>query len=428
MIGRGKAPIYGGGSQKRGRTPLKSRNLMSAAKSFNANRRNFLKAMSIASLGSLPPFLSNSETTPAPENPKALSRSFRQLDPLGELRIGMIGIYGHTGLVLEAIPAIPGARLVAYALQDGERLPDEAIKREDADAISHDFAELKKVPAFRSDTRVYKTYQEMLSKEELDVVGICLPYTLNVFASIAAAEKGIHIMSEKPLATELEDLARLESVLERTGVQISAMLDMRLSPGIRTVRDTVSKGAIGEPILATAQKSYKFGKDRPWFYKERKTYGGTIPWIGIHAIDFIIYTTGLRITQVAAMQSNKALHTYPGTEDNAGILCKLSNGGTAVVTLDYLRPESAHSHGDDRLRVIGSKGVVEMRGEGVELITHDHAVRALPLLPKHSIFADFIAYLRGQGRHVILPGEAIAVNRICLLARQAADEQRIISV
>src|SRR5207247_5321177 len=103
------------------------------------------------------------------------------------------------------------------------------------------------------------------------------PYTLNVFASIAAAEKGIHIMSEKPLATELEDLARLEGVLERTGVQISAMLDMRLSPGFRTVRDTVSKVAIGEPILATAQKSYKFGKDRPWFYKERKTYGGTIP-------------------------------------------------------------------------------------------------------------------------------------------------------
>src|ERR671937_161485 len=106
----------------------------------------------------------------------------------------------------------------------------------------------------------------MFSKEKLDIVGVCLPYTINVFASIAAAEKGIHVMSEKPLATEQEDLNRLEQVVGRTGVQISAMLEMRLSPGIRTVHETISKGLIGEPILATAQKSYKFGKERPWFY------------------------------------------------------------------------------------------------------------------------------------------------------------------
>jgi len=91
-------------------------------------------------------------------------------------------------------------------------------------------------------------------------------------------------MSEKPLATELEHLSKLERVVDRTGTQVSAMLDMRLEPEIRTVRDVISRGLIGEPILATAQKSYKFGNSRPWFYKRLETYGGTIPWIGIHAI------------------------------------------------------------------------------------------------------------------------------------------------
>jgi predicted dehydrogenase len=251
---------------------------------------------------------------------------------------------------------------------------------------------------------------------------------LNVFASMAAAEKGIHVMSEKPLATELEHLTQLERVLDRTGIQISAMLDMRLEPGIRTIQDAISRGLIGEPILATAQKSYKFGDSRPWFYKQRETYGGTIPWIGIHALDYIMYTTGLGITQAAAMQSNKSLSDYPGTEDNVGILLKLSNGGTAVVTLDYLRPASAASHGDDRLRVIGSKGVVEMRGGKVELLTHDNPATELALLAEGSIFADFVAYLRGQSSPALLPGEAIAATRICLLARQAADERRIITI
>src|SRR5262249_17983521 len=155
-------------------------------------------------------------------------------------------------------------------------------------------------PSFRPDTRIYRSYQEMLQKEQLDVVGTCLPYTINVFAAIAAVEKGIHVISEKPLATELDYLARLEQALSQSEAQISAMLDMRLDPEVRTIRDAVSKGLIGEPILATAQKSYKFGTSRPWFYKKRETYGGTIPWIGIHAVDYIMYTTGLGITAVAA--------------------------------------------------------------------------------------------------------------------------------
>jgi len=343
------------------------------------------------------------------------------------LRIGLIGTAGHTNLVLGAIPEIRGARLAAFALHGGERFFNEQAGAKSSGASRKEVQQVQGHRAFRPDTRIYETYQEMFSKEELDVVGTCLPYTINVFASITAAEKSIHVMSEKPLATELSDLDRLEEVVRRTGIQISAMLDMRLSAGILTVRDAIAKGLIGDPVLATAQKSYKFG-ERPWFYKKRETYGGTIPWIGIHAIDFIQYTTQLKIRQVTAMQSNQCHPDYPGTEDNVGILLKLSNGGTAVVTLDYLRPEAAEGHGDDRLRVIGDHGVVEMRGGKVELTTRNQPVRELPLLPSRSIFADFVAYLRGQGQHVIGPGEAIAVSRICLLARQAADEQRLLMI
>jgi predicted dehydrogenase len=394
---------------------------------IDIQRRTFLKALSAAGLANTGALTPGNAEPLATEKKHALASSFRRLDPEGELRIGMIGTSGHTELVLDAIPEIRGARLAAYALRDGERFQNEQAGSQSSGAPQTEKEQVQGVRAFRPDTRIFETYQEMFSKEELDVVGVCLPYTINVFASIAAAERGIHVMSEKPLATELSDLDRLEQVVRRTGVQITAMLDMRLSPGIRTVHGAVSKGLIGDPVLATAQKSYKFG-ERPWFYKKRETYGGTIPWIGIHAIDFIQYTTRLKISQVAAMQSNKCHPDYPGAEDNVGILLKLSNGGTAVVTLDYLRPEAAEGHGDDRLRVIGDQGVVEMRGERVELTTRNQPIRELPLLPRRSIFADFVAYLRGQGDHVIGPGEAIAVNRVCLLARQAADEQRLLSV
>jgi len=395
----------------------------------SATRRSFLKTMSISGLTvhSLMPGqrqLSASESKALSPRPAS---SFHRLDPEAELRVGMIGTSGHTDLVLGAIPKIRGARLIAYALGDAER-SESLGEAGEASRGSRDFEAIKQHPSFLPETKTYQSYQEMFAKERLDVVGTCLPFTLNVFASMAAAEKGIHVMSEKPLATELEHLSQLERVLDRTGIQVSAMLDMRLEPDVRTVRDVISKGLIGEPVLATAQKSYKFGTSRPWFYKKRETYGGTIPWIGIHAVDYIMYTTGLGITQAAAMQSNKTLSDYPGTEDNAGILLKLSNGGTAVVTLDYLRPETATNHGDDRLRVIGSKGVVEMRGGKVELITRDHPPAEVTLLPAGSIFADFVAYLRGQSSVVLTPREAIAATRICLLARQAAEKGQIVAI
>lgn len=390
------------------------------------SRRHFLKSVTGAGLGGAELLLSRSVPSHAAITP-LLSPASRKLDPGVELRVGLIGTSGHTNLVLGALPEIPGARLVAFALKDGQHLQKEVARTGYADRFQTDIDQLKKQPAFRQDTNVYETYQEMFSKENLDVVGICL-YSLNAFASMAAAERGVHIMSEKPLATEMKDLERLRRVVEKSGVGISAMLEMRLSAGIRTIRENVLQGSIGEPVMATGQKSFKFGKTRPWFYKTRQTFGGTIPWIGIHAIDFVMHTTGLKVKQVAAVQGNKAQPDYPGTEDYAAILLGLSNGGTAVVTLDYFRPDGAEGSGDDRLRLVGTKGVIEMRGNAVELITQQTPARSVPLLPGQSIFADFVASLRGLKPHVLPPGEAFEATRVCLLARQAADERRVIQV
>ncbi len=389
-------------------------------------RRDFLRSTTVAGLGSAglllspPAALSTVKSADAPPG--------RRLDPTAELRVGMIGTSGHTGVVLNALGSIPGARLVSYAMKDAQRLQKEVAQTRYADTFQTDTEQVQKHRAWRSDSKIYETYQEMFSKEKLDVVGICLPYAINAFASMAAAERGIHIMSEKPLATEMKDLEQLRKIVDKSGVEISAMLEMRLSPEIRTIHESVARGLIGEPVLATAQKSYKWGQTRPWFYRSRQTFGGTIPWIGIHAIDFILHTTGLRVETAAAVQGNKAHADFPGTEDHVGILLGLSNGGTAVVTLDYLRPETAEDHGDDRLRLAGTKGVIEMRAGKVELITGEGPRRQLQLLPSQSIFADFVAFLRGQAPHILGRDEVFDVNRVCLLARQAADEKRVIAV
>ena len=201
------------------------------------------------------------------------------------------------------------------------------------------------------------------------------------------------------------------------------MMNMRCFPPYRAARKAVQDGLIGEPILLTSQKSYRFGAARPWFYKDLKTYGGTIPWAGIHCVDYMRWVSGRKYVQVSAWHGNKDHPDYPGFQDHAGVLFQLDNGGTAMTNLDYLRPETAPTHGDDRLRIAGSEGVLEVLGaEGrVALISAADGPRELELPEKVDFFADFLAELAGEGEHLISQEDAFRLTEVCLNARDAAE-------
>lgn len=342
------------------------------------------------------------------------SQAKRKIAPDSSIRVGLIGRDGHTGILLDSIPRMQGVQLTAYA----KGRPEE------------DSAWIQEHPACTKQTRVYENYQEMLEREKFDVAGVCLPYYQNAEASIQAARKGIHVLSEKPAATNLEDLERLAREVRQSGVRYSIMLAMRAMPIFQAARTAVQQGAVGEPILISSQKSYKYGSERPWFYKERTTYGGTIPWVGIHALDYMRWVSGQEYAQVAAHHGNKAHPVSPGCEDYAGLLFRLVSGGTAVCHLDYLRPEAAPTHGDARLRIAGKDGVLELlENEGrVNLISSKGRTGELPLPPAVDFFSSFIAELRGEGQHLISCDEAFSITRVCLKAREAADSGKWVTI
>ena len=328
-------------------------------------------------------------------------------------RVGMIGTDGHVNMVLDGIPKVEGASLCAYA----KGHPEDDLDR------------VRRHPAFTDSTVTYDDPESMLDTEGLDIVGVCCPYHLNARASIAAARRKSAIVSEKPVATTLSDLDDLERTVQAEGVRLTAMFGMRLLPALQAARKAVADGLVGTPILATGQKSYKFGS-RPDFYRSRETYGGTIPWVAIHAVDYVRWAAGLEYTRVAALHGNASQPDYPGCEDHGGILLSCSGGATAMVNFDYLRPQAAPSHGDDRLRIAGDRGVVEIVdcGTRAQLISSDGGPIDLPLDDERDFLVDFASELDGGGPHVIGPDEAIWVTRVCLLAREAADTGRVIDL
>ena len=127
------------------------------------------------------------------------------------------------------------------------------------------------------------------------------------------------------------------------------LLTMQFEPEYQAMRNIVRSGRIGEVVSLDAQKSYKLGM-RPGWMKVRKSYGGTIPYIGIHLVDLMRWISGRELVEAAAFQSNVGFPEIGEMENNTAVIFKLDNRGTASLHLDYLRPATAPTHGDDRLR------------------------------------------------------------------------------
>jgi len=357
------------------------------------NRRTFLQSAATASLAMA----------------TAHAAGWRRIAGNRTIRVGLIGRDGHYPILLDSIPHLENVEWVAYAR--GER--------------GENTAWIRKQRAWTQQTRVYEHYEEMLEKENLDVVGVCLPFFENAEASIRAARRGINVLSEKPAALTLAALDRLQQAVRESGILYSIMLDMRGMPIFQAARKAVRGGAVGEPILITGQKSYIWGRERPWYYKQSKTYGGTIGWVGIHALDYMRWVSGQDYARVAAWESNKTLRQYPGCQDNAGLVFRLVNGGTATCHLDYLRPRTAPTHGDSRLRVAGSEGVLEAFevGNRVNLISAKGKMGNLPLPPAVDLFARFIGALRGREEPLVSSEDSFTITRVCLKAQEAAARQ-----
>jgi predicted dehydrogenase len=322
------------------------------------------------------------------------------------LRLVTIGAAGHMHLALGELDRHTDIHWVGYA---------PSYMGEDMGRLERDASTWS--AAFHDDWR------SMLDDVKPDIVVVGGRYDLNAPLAIEAARRGCHVLSEKPAAQTLEDLATLEQTVRQAGRVYMLMLPLRYEPAFYTAHQIVHDGMIGTPLLITGQKSYRWGT-RPEWYGDRTLYGSTMTWVGIHAFDFAAWAAGVNYTQVWAQHANLAHPERPGCQDVAAVLARLDNGGSAVFTMDYLRPEASATHGDDRLRIAGSKGVVEVwdTGQHLRVITAEQDVAEWPLVsPGRTLFDDFIAAIEGTKVPLITAEECFAITRFAIRCAQAAD-------
>jgi predicted dehydrogenase len=326
------------------------------------------------------------------------------------MKYAIIGGNGHHSLVHLAL-ADPEFRLVAVA----------------SDGRDNRAAEYQDTPIFTKDSQYFDDYEKMLDVVKPNVVSVGCQYAFNGRANRAVLERGIPVLSEKPIANSMEELTALDKLV-RGGARLVPEFTMRWNAEYIAARRAVAEGRIGKITLVGAQKSYRFNT-RPDFYKKRETYTGTISWVAVHAIDFARWCAGFEYASVSGVHGNFSQPDYPEFEDHVTLNFALKDGGACVITADFLRPKSASTHSDDRLRVMGTKGYVEVRNGECVVCTHDgpEEKMALTSVPREQMARDMLASALGE-KDSIPWDDTFRITEVCLKARDAADSGRPVAL
>lgn len=326
-----------------------------------------------------------------------------------KIRVALLGLDGHITEILSPLPQLPDVEIVAVSD------PDPAARARAAKNRS------------LARTHFYADHHALLEREKFDVAAVCNPNGERAALILACLGRRVHVIAEKPLAIERTDLEKVKQGVASAGVRLSMLLPMRYDPPYLALKQIVESGEIGEVAQIDAQKSYKGGSRAPW-YTRHSSYGGTIPWIGIHMVDLMRWTSGREFTDAASFQTHIAYPELGDMENVTATLFRLDNGGAATLRMDYLRPESSPTHGDDRLRLAGTRGIAEyMAATGVTVMSAERQPRLVTELPaRRWLFVEFLQSVYNGRPETLTLSDIYRVNHIVLAAREAAERRQLV--
>ncbi len=180
---------------------------------------------------------------------------------------------------------------VIPAMQRGEWSEVTAIASRDIDKARAAAARLGLAKAFGS-------YEELLADEDIDAIYNPLPNHLHVPWSIKAAERGKHVLCEKPIALSADEARQLLAVRDRTGVKMQEAFMVRTHPQWIAVRDIVTSGRIGDVKSMLGVFSYT-NRDPANIRNQTAAGGGALMDIGCYLVytsRFIFGREPLRVT------------------------------------------------------------------------------------------------------------------------------------
>jgi len=118
---------------------------------------------------------------------------------------------------------------------------------------------------------------EMISNVEMDIISICTPSGIHVKQGILAAENGIHVLTEKPMATRLDDADELIKACDKYKVHLLVVKQNRLNTTMQLLKHAIDKGRFGKIDMAKWRGTWEF--DGGAFMNQASHYVDALEWL-----------------------------------------------------------------------------------------------------------------------------------------------------
>jgi predicted dehydrogenase len=322
-----------------------------------------------------------------------------------ELRVGVVGIGWAGQQHLKAYDSLEGVRIVSLA----------GMEQDLRDSLQAEYS----VP------NAFAGWEEMLEHGGLDAISVAVPTFLHAPIAIAALERGLHVLSEKPIARNAVEGQAMVDAARKAGRVLDIAFNHRRRGDIQALKEVIDGGGVGRPYYAKASWLRRSGIPMlgSWFTNPELAGGGPLADIGVHALDYALHLLGEpKVVAVSATTHSElgprglgGNHRYTAmatshafeVEDFASAFLRLEGGGTLLIEAGW----ASYRETDDLLdfMVYGTDGGAELKVQGapfapvgqLRVFTEkdgenaDYVPAVLPGRAHDGVVEDFVTAVRG---------------------------------
>jgi predicted dehydrogenase len=281
-------------------------------------------------------------------------------------------------------------------------------------------------------SKTYLDYQEMLVREDLDIVSIATPNNLHLPMTLAAFEAGCHVLCEKPMAVNTSQAQQMLDASKKAGKRLMINFSFRFKPQSFALKQQVDDGVFGDIYYARTLWLRRRGMPKfgGWFGQKALSGGGPLIDLGVHRLDLAlwlmgypkpVYVTGNCVHGIATELAKKEGKAFD-VEDFAAGYIQFENGATLCVEASW----ASHIKEKELMetRIFGTKGgahhynlnegydfavetYVEQNGYYYDMHLHDIPVRGVYDARYH-----FVEAILNDTPHIATGEEGLIVMEI----------------
>ena len=263
--------------------------------------------------------------------------------------------------------------------------------------------------------------------EEIDACVICAANADHRRWFERAAEAGVAVLCEKPLAPTVDEARAIVDCWEETGIVAGVAMPLRFCGPAKRARERLTEDAVGP--LRSLSGTNRGKMPGGWFADPEAAGGGAVMDHSVHIVDLATHLTGERVAEVYAETATR-FHDV-AVEDVNVLSMELEDGTPFLLDGSWSKPDSWHTWGDATLELVGTEGTIAIDYTDQSLLhTTDAGVGTAFYGPdaNAALIEDFVESVREGRDPEVTPDEGLAAVAVVEAAYESAEAGEPVAV